>query len=286
MKTVGSVLALIGGILVILLGLGALFSDNLQQVWQLEYTNTSGFVSLATILALAIIILAVIALNFQPRIIGIFILLASFAGVIFGGTFVDICMILTIVGSFILITLPSGMANEQDGGSRIYQKWWFWVLLGLLCVAIIWGLFQVLSPVLKGSASADSLAVSDTLDQMVNTQGQQFVLDTTPEEILKAYNENGYAADARFKGNPVRITGKIFNVMSTADSGSRIVLKAMDEYHEAFEKESVICNFSGLEATRVLEYKVGDTVSLIGIVQSTGGKQDDIVFENCSIDMP
>ena len=82
MKTVGSVLALIGGILVILLGLGALFSDNLQQVWQLEYTNTSGFVSLATILALAII-LAVIALNFQPRIIGIFILLASFAGVIF-----------------------------------------------------------------------------------------------------------------------------------------------------------------------------------------------------------
>ena len=83
MKTVGSVLALIGGILVILLGLGALFSDNLQQVWQLEYTNTSGFVSLATILALAIIILAVIALNFQPRIIGIFILLASFAGVIF-----------------------------------------------------------------------------------------------------------------------------------------------------------------------------------------------------------
>lgn len=288
MKTVGSIMALIGGILVILAGLGTLFINGMDQVLQREYSVQTGFVSIGTILSLLILILAFISITFQPKVLGAVIVLLSFAGIIFGRTFVDICMIITIIGGFLLITMGGKKTDADSIKPTFYQKWWFWLLLGLLCLAILYGLYYVMSPVLNPTAAADSLAVQTTqlppANAVVNTST---AISTTPEEMLRMYNQNGFNADEKFKGNITRITGKIFDIKSLNDGGSVVVFKSFNTYNEELEKESVNCYFSSAEtADKTRQYKVGDTVSIIGVVQGSGGKLDDITVENCSYDMP
>lgn len=288
MKTVGSIIALIGGILVILAGLGTLFINGMDQVWKVEYSAATGFVSIGTILSLVIVILAFISITFQPKVLGAVILMVSFAGIIFGGTFVDICMIITIIGGFLLITMGGKKTDTESINPTFYQKWWFWILLGLLCLAILYGLYYVMSPVLKPATAADSLKVQTTQLPTTNTVvNATNAITTTPEEMLRMYNQNGFTADAKFKGNITRITGKIFDIKSLNDGGSVIVFKSFNTYNEELEKESVNCYFNSAEtADQTRQYKVGDTVSVIGVVQGSGGKLDDITVENCSFDTP
>lgn len=285
MKTTGSILALIGGILVILAGIGTLFVHGMNEVWRVEYSAATGFVSIGTILSLVIIILAFISLSFQPKIAGVAILVAAFAGIIFGGTFIDICMIFSIIGGFLLFTLPDKKPEGEKAGAPISRHWWFWALIGLLSLAILWGLYTVLNPLINPPAPADTTAVAAIVAEP-KVPGSE-AISTTPDELLDQYNKNGYAADERFKNKLVRLTGEIYDIKSLPEGGSAVIFKSLNKISEELEKETVQCNFGSAEtASQTAKYKVGDRVTVAGIVQGTGGKLDDIVIVNCSVETP
>ncbi len=288
MKTAGSIIALIGGVLIIFALLGSQFIGGMKDVMTLEYVTSAGWLSPGSIIAVIVILLAFISFTFQPKVLGGIILLLAFAGIIFGGTFVDICMILVSLGGFMLV---SGYGKEGEAGaqaSTFQQKWWFWLLIGIICLAILYGLFALLNKRVA-PLGADSLAVAANTPLAPTPErfiGQE-ILSVTPEQILRDYDENGYTADSKYRGNPVRVTGKIYDIKSTADGGSSLLFRSYDKYNEEYSKGAVICNFTSAEtAAQTVRYKVGDTVAIVGTVHGLAGKLDDVIFENCSFDMP
>jgi len=106
MKKTGSLLALIGGVVVVIMALLSIFNDDFRAVWQMEFSSVEGFVYVAVILAIMISVLAFLSFSSKPRLLGLIILAASFAGIIVGSTFMDIAMLLCICGGILLFSTP------------------------------------------------------------------------------------------------------------------------------------------------------------------------------------
>ncbi|MFO8144579.1 MAG: hypothetical protein R6T89_02435 [Candidatus Syntrophosphaera sp.] len=107
MKNTGSILSIIGGIIVLIAALASIFSDAVEKIWKLEFSAEPNFIYIAGILAILIIILAYVSFSSKPRTLGMIILAASFAGIIVGSTLTDIAMLFSICGGIILFTLPA-----------------------------------------------------------------------------------------------------------------------------------------------------------------------------------
>lgn len=106
MKYIGSILAIIGGLIVVGAALFSLLSAEIQGIWKFEFTSTQEFFIVAAILAILITILAFLSFSTRPHLLGSIIIVASFAGIIVGSTLTDIAMILSTLGGIVLYTLP------------------------------------------------------------------------------------------------------------------------------------------------------------------------------------
>jgi MFS family permease len=113
MKNTGSILSLIGGAMVIIIALASLLVGELKDVWQYEFSAEPGFVIVAVILAIMITILAFLSFSAKPRLMGLIILAASFAGIIVGSTLTDIAMLLCVCGGILLFTLPPQKTEKK-----------------------------------------------------------------------------------------------------------------------------------------------------------------------------
>ncbi len=107
MKNTGSVLSIIGGIIVLLAAVISMVSKEFNEIWTHEFSAEPGFIIIAAILAILITILAFLSFTTKPRLLGMIILAASFAGIIVGSTLTDIAMLFSICGGIILFTLPA-----------------------------------------------------------------------------------------------------------------------------------------------------------------------------------
>ncbi len=106
MKNMGSVLALLGGVIVTVAGVLAMFKEDVRLVWNMEFSTIQGFVVVAVVLAIMIIILGFLSFTTKHRLLGIIILAASFAGIVVGSTFTDIAMLFSVCGGILLFTVP------------------------------------------------------------------------------------------------------------------------------------------------------------------------------------
>jgi hypothetical protein len=107
MKNTGSFLSLLGALLVIVAALGSLVSADVKVVWTQEFSSIPGFVIVAVVLAILIAVLGFLSFSTKPRLLGIIILAASFAGIVVGSTLTDIAMLLSICGGIALLMTPA-----------------------------------------------------------------------------------------------------------------------------------------------------------------------------------
>ncbi len=106
MKYLGSILSLIGGLIVVAAALASLISKDIGNLWSHEFSSTPGFVIVAAILAIMITILAFLSFSTKPRLLGSVIIAASFAGIIVGSTLTDIAMLFSTLGGIALYSSP------------------------------------------------------------------------------------------------------------------------------------------------------------------------------------
>lgn len=120
MKTIGSVLAILGGILVIAATLASLMSVNgMEKILEFDVSSEErAFVIVAAILAIMITVLAFLSFSSKPKFLGLVIIAASFAGIIVGGTFTDIAMLLSACGGITLYTLPKPKAEPEKADPK------------------------------------------------------------------------------------------------------------------------------------------------------------------------
>jgi hypothetical protein len=113
MKYIGSILAMLGGLIVVLAALVSLVSKEVRGIWTYEFSSTQEFFVVAAILAIMITILAFLSFSTKPKLLGSIIIFASFAGIIVGSTLTDIAMIFSILGGLALYTMPK-QEKEAD----------------------------------------------------------------------------------------------------------------------------------------------------------------------------
>lgn len=115
MKYFGSIFSMIGGLIVVAAALASLLSDDIREIWGLEFSTTPGFVIVAAILAITITVLAFVSFSSKPRLMGTFIIAASFAGIIVGSTLTDIAMLFSTLGGIALFTMPKPKPDSEPG---------------------------------------------------------------------------------------------------------------------------------------------------------------------------
>lgn len=106
MRNMGSILALIGGLLVLAAGLATMFLKDFKVIWNMEFSIVPGFVVVGIVLAGLIVLLGFLSFSAKPRLLGAFILAASFAGIVVGTTLIDLAMLFSVCGGMLLFTLP------------------------------------------------------------------------------------------------------------------------------------------------------------------------------------
>lgn len=93
--------------------------------------------------------------------------------------------------------------------------------------------------------------------------------------LTKEYDENEVAADGKYKGKMLAVTGKISNIAETFGS-----MTVSLEGHEI--TKTVMCNFEDSEKANIAKLKKGQQATLIGKGDgSTGGLY--VGLEKCKI---
>lgn len=113
MKNTGSILSIIGGVIVLIAAVASMVSQEFNEIWEHEFSGEPGFIIIAAILAILVTILAFLSFTTKPRLLGMIILAASFAGIVVGSTLTDIAMLFSVCGGIILFTLPPQKKEKQ-----------------------------------------------------------------------------------------------------------------------------------------------------------------------------
>ena len=179
-------------------------------------------------------------------------------------------------------TSPAGKPQVKP----IYKQWWFWVAMGVVAIPFVCGFYacaRFLSPPDTSSQSAQATteqAAPDTQYQVDPTppvetspqttdpnalgipapapEPQKEIVKTTAKEILKEFNDNEVAADAKYKGKRVEVTGIIDRVESGWFGVNTLRLDA----GETFEFTTVDC--TGISDDVLVKLKAGSRVTVIG----------------------
>jgi hypothetical protein len=122
MKHLGGFLALIGGLMIIAAGIAGIFMQEVRLVWEMEFSTLPGYFAIAVVLAVMIFLFGCLSFSIQPRLLGLFILGASFAGIIVGSTLTDIAMLFSVCGGILLFTLPAKPKEKPEEGTSQEQQ--------------------------------------------------------------------------------------------------------------------------------------------------------------------
>ncbi|MFA8450332.1 MAG: hypothetical protein ACEPOW_06540 [Bacteroidales bacterium] len=98
-------------------------------------------------------------------------------------------------------------------------------------------------------------------------------INTTAIQIIKEYSENEVAADLKFKGKRISISGTIGNLSRDILNNVYICLKGRDK-----DFRSVQCYIA--DAELVSRLKKGETVTVVGTCE---GMMMNILIKNCDL---
>lgn len=138
---------------------------------------------------------------------------------------------------------------------------------------IIFGFFLVLIIlIVVTNPSKDNQNQGTTTNQAAV---QEAAYKVTVKQIMDEYEKNELAADQKYKGQIIEVTGKIGSIDKEITGKPYVTLK----YGE-YDIFSVQCLFGRNEGDLLLNLTKGSTITLKGKV---GGKLGNILVEECQI---
>jgi len=146
----------------------------------------------------------------------------------------------------------------------VYKKWWFWVIIIFVFGGII-------------NASSDDSSSSSSNNSTPETTAKVAVVETTTtpttsvaptvvsaDEMLDLLDENALKAEKTYNGMYVEVTG----VLSNIDSDGKYFSLTRNDGELTFI--NVMCYMDKEFVDTVMEFKMDQTVTVIGKIKSVG----------------
>lgn len=160
-----------------------------------------------------------------------------------------------------------GQTQNAPTKKAWYKKWWVITIGVIILIGII-------------GNSSDNKSKTPTAPEQNQQPAQQTTTDTTnkvaekPAEpakltpqvtvtsaiLAKDYSENEVAADAKYKGKLIEISGKVYSI-DNGISDNEIIIKLSDGQYDL---TGPMCYMKESEKDKVLTFKKGQQVILIG----------------------
>lgn len=137
--------------------------------------------------------------------------------------------------------------EETKEKKSVYQKWWFWVILVLVCVSVGY------AAIFGGD--------SEVPGPSVDVQSKEEIVQVSADELLEAYQANTVAADGKYGDKKLKITGTVTSIGKDIADRAYIVLN--NEY-DKYAIAGVQCFFDSAQEDSLASLKEGDKVTVIG----------------------
>lgn len=159
---------------------------------------------------------------------------------------------------------PEAKSAAKKKKKPLFARWWFWVIVIIIAVAACSG----------GETEAPD--ANDPTNQVIETQPKETVIEVSPVDLHTAYQENEIAADAKYDGKLVKITGTVNNIGKDILDDVYLTIDTGEYLQE------IQCYFSDSEQIdAVATLKTGDTVTLIG--RCSGLSITNVIIKDCEI---
>lgn len=142
----------------------------------------------------------------------------------------------------------------------ITKRWWFWVIIVFLAFSIL------------GRGPSSNKEDNDN-DGLANSSGE--VIEISAEDLFADYDTNEVAADQKYKGKRLKVTGIIEDFGTDILDDGYITLETGEYFL------SIQCYFKDSELDKVTKLSKGQTITLIGVCD---GMSMNVVIKNCEIE--
>jgi len=273
MKVAAMILGILGGIA----GLGgAIFALFVGGIGGAFGASGAGMIAKLGILAIPFAILGIVGgamANVKPKAAGIMMIISAVGGTIsISMGYIIAAPILLIGGIIALVTSKNQKTENNVVGTESTpsiptpKKVWYknkktWIGAVLVVFAL-----YVVSGFISGANDKNLVASV----QQQQPQQNQSAIKMSPKQLRDEYRENEMAADKKYKGNLIEITGTIDRI-----SDGRTVSISVDAL------TSIQCSFSKDQDNILLQLKKGQTVTIQGI--GNGKSIAGVVLNDCKV---
>ena len=175
----------------------------------------------------------------------------------------------------------------------IYKRWWF---IAIVAIFVIGGISKATgggSSTQEASGSASQSASSQSADKSSGESKaakkeesskkeeapkaqQEEAVEVSADTLLEDYKNNELAADKKYKGKTLRVSGTVSQVTDVL--GQKAL--SVDNGSE-YELNSVYCILKKDQLDKAASLNKGDQVTVIG--KNDGYNQINVTLKNCSI---
>jgi hypothetical protein len=295
MQRAGGIIALIAGIFSIFAAFTTLLVGGLGSAVGAEGGDTViGLGWGGVLFSMITMVLGVINIIGKTKRPGYWLIGCSILGMILGGTFVAIFMVLALVGGIMAavggqpstgtITSSSGMQVESKKGFSMdnLPPWarnkWVWVGGG--CAAFLILLASVQTPEKSRPTSSDQTAGEPSPSSRRNHRSESSeptpAIKTSAIQLVNDYKANEVAADQTYKGKIVEVSGVIESVAKDIMDTMYVSLHGGAE----FEFRGVQCYFASKNTARLARLSKGLPITIKG---QCDGLMGNVLLKNCII---
>lgn len=147
--------------------------------------------------------------------------------------------------------------TQNSPKKKWYTRWWVILIAVIIVISVIGSMGEDSTP--TTSENADTSAETEGADT-AGTENKVPEVTVTSIELAKAYKDNEVAADQKYKGKRIEISGKVTGV----DNGTfdnEIIVKLTDG---EYDFSGPMCYMKPSEHDKVVNYTKGQQVTLIG----------------------
>lgn len=161
--------------------------------------------------------------------------------------------------------------NTVKTKKKIYQKWWFWLIIVIVVIAIA-------STTMNGNGENTTTVGGTTKNEEKQTTNKEDIIKVNYETLHKEYMDNPIAADAKYKGKKLQLTGSVDNIDREIAGNTYITFHVGDKY----SFQDVRITFKKSEQSEVAKLKKGQKVTIKG--ECTGTLlSTTVAMKNCEI---
>ena len=151
-----------------------------------------------------------------------------------------------------------------------------WILLIVILIAMnLTGCMLPTRPRDVDNANPD-IEVIEEPEEVIEEPEIEYI-EVSASDLIKAYDENGVAADLEYKDKLLKVTGIIGSIDTDIMDDAYVTLE--DSYNK-YNWTSVQCYFNSDKLDELAKLKTGEEVTIIG---TCTGSLFNVSLENCSI---